>query len=244
VNSPIDADAVLRDDALLDALGRGELPADFAGDPTARLLFAWQGDLHEPAPALPLARSTALWLSRRVTVAAAIGVFAAGSLGSVAAAAIAEPGDALWPITKVVYTERAESIEARDEAYLTLRQARVAIAEHRPDQARRLCDEARRKAGEVRENDDRAAITDELAKVLATLDHKARAGAPVAPEAPKDPTPETPSSSPTTEPSPRPQPSPETSTQPVPDVPPSPTALASPDAAVTTPLSSPGPDTP
>lgn len=41
-------DAILRDDDLLDALGRGELPAHYRADVTARLITDWRLDLGEP----------------------------------------------------------------------------------------------------------------------------------------------------------------------------------------------------
>ncbi len=49
MNQPLDADAVLRDDALLDALGRGELLPEFEDDATIRLLLAWRGDIADTA---------------------------------------------------------------------------------------------------------------------------------------------------------------------------------------------------
>ena len=43
-------DAILSDDALLDALARGHLPAGYRADVTARLLTLWRDDVDEGLP--------------------------------------------------------------------------------------------------------------------------------------------------------------------------------------------------
>ncbi|GAA0226775.1 hypothetical protein [Cryptosporangium japonicum] len=253
-------DAILRDDALLDALGRGELPATYRADVTARLLTTWRDDLDEglpplhaaeaPAPVLlapareddtdvlPLFDDTAQLppfsdpdridesvrsafvaagyarpteqlppvrpseaateqfrasfdelppaddkppvteLGRRgpgrrrrfdrvvVATAAVAAVLAAGSAGSVAAAATAHPGDTLWPISRVVYAERARSIEASEDAHVSLRKAREALERGDTDAAQRYYDEAQQKLDQnVREGSDEA---DRLSQDLET----------------------------------------------------------------------------
>lgn len=268
-------DTVLRDDALLDALGRGELPAHYRADVTARLITAWRDDLEEPGPvgrpALTLAPSeddtadlprypagaahqlapetdeTAILpryadetpalpaypdsgdrieepfrtafvaagyarppdagrvgelsgfgrsgdqldeptqqlgaalvgLSGRadddtparvgpvrrhvrrrrldrivVAAAAAAAILAAGSAGSVAAASTARPGDRLWGISKVIYADRAQSIEASEEAHAALTKARAAAARGDAPAARRYLAEAEQKAHQVRQDSD------------------------------------------------------------------------------------------
>ncbi|MFG1926201.1 hypothetical protein [Cryptosporangium sp. NPDC048952] len=252
-------DAILRDDALLDALGRGELPATYRADVTARLLTTWRDDLDEGLPPLRLAEApTSMLLApareddtdvlplfddtaqlpafadpdridesvrsafvaagyarpteqlppvrpseaateqfqpsfdrlppagdekpvadlgrRRVrrrrfdrvvvATAAVAAVLAAGSAGSVAAAATAHPGDKLWPISRVIYAERARSIEASQEAHTSLQKAREALDRGDTDAAQRYYDEAQQKMDEsVREGSDEA---DRLAQDLET----------------------------------------------------------------------------
>ncbi|WP_157018335.1 hypothetical protein [Cryptosporangium arvum] len=262
-------DAILRDDALLDALGRGELPATYRADVTARLLTTWRDDLDEGLPPLRSAEAEAPVLlapardddtevfrspwgdsgddtaqlprlfsdgvsdpdridesvrsafvaagyarpteqlppvrpseaateqfqpsfdrlppaveekpvttlgERRprrrrfdrvvVATAAVAAVLAAGSAGSVAAAATAHPGDKLWPISRVVYAERARSIEASEEAHASLQKAREALERGDTGAAQRYYDEAQQKLDEnVREGSDEA---DRLADDLET----------------------------------------------------------------------------
>ncbi|SHN35823.1 hypothetical protein [Cryptosporangium aurantiacum] len=239
-------DAILHDDALLDALGRGELPASYRDDVAARLLTGWREDLDdgllspapmllatvdtestpqddtevlslfrddttplpvftdpdridesvrsafvaagyarpageyptEPTPQLPPSfdeapppsepadrRSRRRRLDRVVVaVAATAAIVAAGSAGSVAAAATAHPGDRLWPISRVIYAERARSIVASEEGHASLEKAREAIRRGDPVAARRYLEEAQEKLDtQVREGSDEA---DELAQEL------------------------------------------------------------------------------
>lgn len=163
MNRPFDADAVLRDDALLDALGRGEMPDEFADDETIRLLLAWRDDVvsdldldlaEDPPVAVPeespLRRRW--WkLSRRASVAATVAAIGAVSLGGVAAAS-SEPGSPLWPIAKVVRSsEQVESMEARASAMDALRQAEAAQSTD-PVRARQLANSALVDANKIRDN--------------------------------------------------------------------------------------------
>jgi ribosomal protein S20 len=267
-------DAILRDDALLDALARGELPAAYRADITARALTNWRDDIDEglpplraadlPSPVLlatprdnssddtdvlfaplrdlgaddtaqlplllnegasgpdridesvrsafvaagyarpteqlppvrpndeptqqfpasfdrlppadaddaPVTGLSSRRVRRRrfdrvvVATAAVAAVLAAGSAGSVAAAATARPGDTLWPISRVVYAERARSIEASQDAHASLQKARAAAERGDADAAQRYYAEAQQKLDEqVREGSDEA---DRLAHDLET----------------------------------------------------------------------------
>jgi hypothetical protein len=271
-NQPLDADAVLRDDALLDALGRGELLPEYGDDAAARMLLAWRDDIADTAglpeskPVVPVrARSIGTAkvppprspreddaaeqprrlfhprMSGRVAVAAAVAAIAAGSAGSVAAASVAEPGSPLWPITKVVYEDRAKSVEARESSLELLREARQAADRNDPVRARRLLTVALREAGDVDDKDDKNKIEDEADAVraqLAALDEPVTSPSPSAsPQAPA------PSASPTPEPPPSPSeapvpppPDPEPSSQP-----PSPTPVTSPPATAESPPPTPEP---
>jgi hypothetical protein len=272
VNPEPGVDAILRDDALLDALGRGELPASYRADVTARLITTWREVLDEPdgldafsaeaapgvvpgeatqhlrppllevadrpAPAEALEDETAQLAAyngaddrieepfrrafvaagyarpaeeaqteeldvalaafaegdesgptaagvdrpgrhvrrRRldrivVATAAAAAVLAAGSAGSVAAASTAQPGDALWPISKVIYADRAHSIIAGQQVHVVLDKAREAAARGDTGTARRLLAEAKEKAKDVRHgSDEEDALQDDLATVAALTD--------------------------------------------------------------------------
>jgi hypothetical protein len=227
---PLDADAVLRDDALLDSLGRGELPSEFDEDATIKLLHAWRNDvahaaglpddalatvgapaLHDQAPA-PVLLERRSRLRRPVLVAAAVGAIAVASMGSVAAAGVAEPGSPLWPITKVVYSDRAESLEAREDALSLLRDAKRAAARNQPEEARRLLITAMEEADRVDGKKDQDKIQDQVAEVKAEI-------AAIDEPSPGVTTPSTPPQSPATpEPIPVPQNPPPTTEPTVPPV--------------------------
>lgn len=260
--APLDADAVLRDDTLLDALGRGELPSEFDDDATVKLLHAWRNDIAhaaglpevEPSPVgMPALYAPAggadtgtepagrlvvgrFRLSRRVLVAAAVGTIAVGSMGSVAAAGAAEPGSPLWPITKVVYSDRAESLEAREDALSLLREAKQAADHNRPEEAQRLLNTALEQADRVDGKKDKDKIEDQADEVRAEL-AAITEPTPTTTPAPPAQSPE-PSSSPAAPP-PNPAPTPEPTSpaepppspadpSPTPPVEPSPTPSAEP----------------
>jgi hypothetical protein len=250
MTQPLDAEAVRRDDELLDALAFGELEAGYDDDETAQLLLGWRDDIVQSPviaprllPASPAVRRGYLRLSKRMTVAAAVvGAVAAGSIGSVAAASVAEPGSPLWPITKVVYTDRAESLEARDSALSSLKKAKQAAAKRNPAEAKHLLAEALKQVTLVREGDDRDQLENEVAEIkqaLAAIGSPAEDPAPAtdpsasaspspadspAPD-PAQPTPSDPAPVPSTEPS-----QPVTEPSPVESVPPPQTEPSSPPA--------------
>lgn len=67
-------------------------------------------------------------------MAAAIGAVMVGS--ATVAAAQADPGSALWPITQMVWPDRAESIQSTRNAEVALAEARTALATGRSADAR------------------------------------------------------------------------------------------------------------
>ncbi|MGH3648038.1 MAG: hypothetical protein ACRDTM_12785 [Micromonosporaceae bacterium] len=87
---------------------------------------------------------------RRRAMVAAIAVGLSGGLGSVAvAAADAQPGSPLWPITKVIYADTAADRQAQADAEAALAKAKKALDEGRVADAERYLDEADRRAGSV-----------------------------------------------------------------------------------------------
>lgn len=254
---PLDADAVLRDDALLDALGRGELPDDFDDDATARLLLAWRDDVADtaglPEPHAVPVRSVGVasvgdtrgprrdlhhLLTRRAAAVAVIAAIGLGSIGSVAAAGVAEPGSPLWPLTKVVYEDRAKSLEAREGALSLLREAKQAAENNDPDQARRLLVDALQEAGAVDDGKDKDKILAEADAVRAQLAELTDPGDPSTTPTPQNPATASPSPAPSTEPSnppsspsPSPTPSEPTPGEPPPSTEPTPTPSSEPTSA-------------
>jgi len=177
-----DVTVLARDDALLDALGRGEpAPAD---DAVAGLLAAWRSELDPPTErttvrtAVPLAipplhapateRATRRWRPSRVLVAAAAALIGLAG-GLTVAAGSAGPDSPLWPITRVVYPERAESRVAQAQAESAIDRARTAVEESRYADADRLLREATTLTGQIQDEGVVRRLLDEIAAVRSLL---------------------------------------------------------------------------
>lgn len=84
-------------------------------------------------------RSSRITRPRRIPVlvpfAAAAAVLVIAFSGVGVGARAAEPGDRLWSLTKVLYTEHARSVEAAIEAHVQLDQASDALAQGRAGEA-------------------------------------------------------------------------------------------------------------
>ncbi|GGS23579.1 MULTISPECIES: anti-sigma-D factor RsdA [Actinokineospora] len=143
----IDFARVHADDAFLDALGaslRGEgAPVDtddLADAELAVLLTSWRdevdsepiGELVDPRLAVDTVVAARDRKQRRprllVPVAAAAAVFAIAITGAGLAARNAQPGDTLWGLTQVLYSEHARSVEAAAEVREDLTGAQTALA--------------------------------------------------------------------------------------------------------------------
>lgn len=155
----IDLAVLAADDRLLDDLGHGGTAPD--GDPVAALLAAWRADLDDdsglaqpadrdddsgpaqpadadPTRPVPVVSVPARRPSRvRWIVAAAVAVLLAGA-GLVVGASDATPGSPLWPITRVVYPEHADTAAAEH----AITRARRAAEQGRYGAAQRLIAEA------------------------------------------------------------------------------------------------------
>jgi hypothetical protein len=149
---PVDIATVAADAELFEALAAGRpVPAD---DDMAAMLAAWRADLADdlptvrapvmpapvtgpPASVTPMRRRS----RTRVIVAVAAGVVALGGV-TTAAAGVAGPESPLWPVTRVLFPERADSRVAQQEAEQTIDRAREAVAESRYSDADKLLDEA------------------------------------------------------------------------------------------------------
>jgi hypothetical protein len=182
---PVD---LARDDELLDALGRGELPDE--GDEVMVMLAAWRSDVTDPdayerartplraaAPALDIELPDTPVLDiampnvsrrrspRRLRLAIAAAMVAVAAGGTVVAAASTTQDSPLWPITRLLYPQRAERIAAED----TLAQARQAISEGRRDDAQRLLQQADTLISQVDDPGDRASLLAVLAQLRQLL---------------------------------------------------------------------------
>ncbi|MPZ26625.1 MAG: hypothetical protein GEV12_09245 [Micromonosporaceae bacterium] len=179
------------DDRLLDALGRGDEPPDGA-DRLVTGLAAWRGDLaSQIAPAtldlatvLPAApvpdRRRFRWRRLVAGAGAALVVAGGGGAATVAAAAGAGPDSPLWPVTRLVFPERAEARMAQLAVEEVVARARQAAVERRYADAGRLLGEAEQLVAQVPAATDRQRLLAEVAQVRALLP----AGEPPAGELP------------------------------------------------------------
>jgi hypothetical protein len=115
-----------RDDELLTALSQGVRPDP--DDPMAELLADWHADLDSDLPPVPTIKRRRWW-SRPIATGLAAGVLVLG--GVTGAAATAQPGSPLWPITQAVYPHRAQGRSAEQAATRLLDQAAAAINDRR-----------------------------------------------------------------------------------------------------------------
>lgn len=169
----------LQDDQLLDLLGRGDLPEGVPDevdqlDGLGTALAAWRRDvaadipvsaldleaLEEPAAPTVMAR----WRRRLLAAGAALAL--AGGGGAVAAAAAgAGPDSPLWPITQLIYPDRAESRVAELQVEELVERARAAADDQRYDDAAHLLEEAEPLIARVLAPADQERLQDEIAQV-------------------------------------------------------------------------------
>jgi anti-sigma-D factor RsdA-like protein len=183
-----DLSAVQADDALLDALG-GSDPAlaDGLGDQELNaLLVAWRRDIDSE----PLAElvdvdtavrtvSTAVLAKRHsssgrrrrllVPVAVAAAVLAIAFTGTGLAARSAEPGDTLWGLAKVLYSDHTRSVEAAANAKLDLEKANLALAGGNLDAARQALQDAQAALSQVSDEDNRNQLMEQHRQLAAQL---------------------------------------------------------------------------
>ncbi|MDT7711802.1 MAG: hypothetical protein QOG46_491 [Pseudonocardiales bacterium] len=145
---PADLAAVQADDALLDMIGAGH-PASDTDDELTRVLAAWRREVHAtPVPelvdtgtALATIRAAARQPARRrnpvfgsAAAAAAVFVIAFSGVGLVAKSA--QPGDHLWGVTQVLYSDYARSVETAAAVRTELNEANTALKQNNPERAR------------------------------------------------------------------------------------------------------------
>lgn len=201
-DATVDISAVRRDDALIDAIsGNGPVETESTEEyELATLLAGWRAEiLSDPVPAEPdldqvvaavhrelgardalasrRARSKSqLRVIRPIAGAAALVVIALG--GATAVSYSAEPGDPLWSVKQVVFSEQAQSTEARIDTTSTLERAEQLIADGKADEAEQLLQSAEARSTRVTDQGDRDALGDWLQRLSAEIDKLAPAPAP------------------------------------------------------------------
>jgi Anti-sigma-D factor RsdA to sigma factor binding region len=242
---PADLVAVQADDELINALAAGmSVSAPGVGgydadDRVAAILAAWKADVDaEPIPDLvDLDEAVATVVAARppsgrtrhlapVAAAAAFLVLAIGGLS--VTSYNAHPDDALWAVSKVLYAERAESVEAAARVEEHIDNAKDALAAGQPVRAAQELAHAEAELADVRPQEGQS----ELAEAQDFLEAKAAEtpqGQPVNPASPlatqpsrqvpesvREPRPSTPEDS--TSPTDNPGPSARSEGEPGPDV--------------------------
>jgi hypothetical protein len=198
---PIDLVAVQADDELISALAAGmSVSAPGVGgydadDQVAALLAGWRAEVDsEPLPELvdlDTAMATLQAASRPsgrrarhlfpLAAAAAMIVFTIAGVS--VGAADARPGDTLWGVSRVLYSERAESVEAAERVEVRIDEAKDALTRGEPEVAAAALAAAEEDLVGVREEEGLA----ELAEVQSFLEAKAAEtpqGTPIQPGTP------------------------------------------------------------
>ncbi|WP_280373410.1 anti-sigma-D factor RsdA [Nocardia wallacei] len=169
-NGPVDIAAVRRDDALIDAIaGDGPVTTDSSEEyQLATLLANWRAEIvEEPLPGGPDldavvaavnqeigARQTRVNVARRShlrLVRPLMGAAAAVALifgGMTAFSYSAQPGDPLWRVKEVVFSQQAQTTIAQ-RADNALSQAQTLLEQHRPEEAKALLASSRNTAIQV-----------------------------------------------------------------------------------------------
>lgn len=183
---PIDLVAVQADDELISALAAGMsvsapgVAGYDADDQVAAVLATWRSEVDaEPLPDLvdldtamaavaaasrPARRSRHLF---PLAAAAAMIVFTVAGVS--VGAADARPGDTLWDVSRVLYTERAESVEAAVRVEERIDEAKEALINGEPELAAAALAAAEEELVGVREEEGLA----ELAEAQSFLEAKA-----------------------------------------------------------------------
>ncbi len=245
-DEPIDLMAVQADDELIDAIAAGRpLPGTAHGhradDRITTLLQAWRDDV-VAEPMRPLVtgaeadaalragqrmsatgpRHSASRTSTRnrhlIPLAGAAAALTIMMSGVAMGAHGAEPGDALWTVSKVLYSERAASVEKKVEVEDRLQKVKTALTEGRTDDAKRELDAAGTDLTVVRTEEGKEDLAEQQA-FLATKLEETPPGTAVDPAELEQPAPA---------PDPRRRPAPSS-------VPPSPSVSPSPSGTVSTP---------
>lgn len=198
---PIDLVAVQADDELISALAAGmSVSAPGVGgydadDHVAALLASWRAEVDsEPLPELidlDTAMATIQAASRPpgrrarhlfpLAAAAAMIVFTVGGVS--VGASDARPGDTLWGVSRVLYSERAESVEAAERVESRINEAKDALTRGEPEVAAAALAAAEEDLVVVRAEEGLA----ELAEVQSFLEAKAAETPPGQPVQPGTP---------------------------------------------------------
>jgi hypothetical protein len=172
-DEPADLAAVHADDQLVGAMADPDLWLTLHSDEDPGLedrlfamLAAWRSDIQteperplvtvEQAMAALAAGKPATWQKRRlIPLAGAAAALVVAISGVAFGAKDAQPGDALWSVSKVLYTERAHSVEAAAQVKGSLAKAQSALASGHTSEAVKELAEAQTGLPAVRDQEGR-----------------------------------------------------------------------------------------
>jgi hypothetical protein len=211
----IDLALVHADDEYLDLLGGSRLAdedapfGEFGDEHLTELLMSWRrdvdaepiGELVDTKLATVTVQAAKMRKKRRprllVPLAAAAAVLAIMFAGVGLAARDAQPGDTLWALSKVLYAERARSVEAAETVKQDLAQARAALTEGNVEVAKSKLEDASTALPTVMNEDGKDELLEQHRSLLAQLPGTPSGdpGAPPSPDPSTQPDPGTGSSS-------------------------------------------------
>ncbi|GHH37904.1 anti-sigma-D factor RsdA [Lentzea cavernae] len=214
-----DLSAVQADDKLLDALGSATPGAagSLVDDELNALLLAWRNEVEtEPfgelvdtdtaIATIQAARPQPVTRHRfLIPLASAAAVLAIAFTGVSLVARDAQPGDTLWGLTQVLYSEHAKSIEAAAIINTDLESARLALREGKVDEAREKLNKVEASLGSVSTADGKAQLEEKHKELEKELDTNTSTAPPTStttkpPRPTKSSTPSTTPSTPSTQP--------------------------------------------
>ncbi|RJQ69578.1 hypothetical protein D5S17_30795 [Pseudonocardiaceae bacterium YIM PH 21723] len=225
--TPFDIAAVRADDELLDAIGSGHASLRNAmfSDELGALLLAWRRDVDaEPIGQLIDVETAAATIAAArnrgrnrfrllVPLASAAAVLAIAATGVGVAARDAGPGSSLFGVTKVLYSDKADSRQAAASVQKFLETAQMAKRQGKLADANKALQQANAQLSKVSEDEDKSKLKAQLEETdkqptgpttpvtsQPTPTGRPDSGTTVKPSEPSSPVPSSPLPSPSTSP--------------------------------------------
>jgi Anti-sigma-D factor RsdA to sigma factor binding region len=243
-SEPVDMAQVRADDLFIEALANANRSPD--PDPVdermAALLLSWRDDVNSESIGPVVGLDTAVAAIRNAprppvgrqlfgTLAAAAAVLVIAFTGVGLAARDAVPGTPLFGVTKVLYSDKAKSVEAAIAIRTQLEAASVALASGRVDEAQAAIVQAQEKLPVVAAEDGQGALVAQTEQLIAQLENRLTPAPPAPAPASDSPAPLVP---PEITPAPTTQPTVETTTSALVTTMQAPPTTSTPDSSVTT----------
>jgi hypothetical protein len=181
--------------------GRAEYPPSGADDELTRVLAAWRrevraapfAELVDTNTAVAVIRAAGRPVPRRnpvfgsIAAAAAVLVIGFSAVGLVAKSA--QPGDRLWGVTQVLYSDYARSVETAAAVRTELNEAKTALNEGNPERARASLQRVQKQLPVIGEAEGRTDLTARHRQLEQMLNGSPDAGSANVPRLPRLPLP-------------------------------------------------------